>query len=86
MTFKRRYIFKCHQRPQIIEENVEPRGQSEILISKRTLLIILTQAIRPDWELNQGHLGYHFQVARTVMLPLAPPGQTGNIVRPAKIL
>ena len=38
ITFKRRYIFKCHQRPQIIEENVEPRGQSEILISKRTLL------------------------------------------------
>ena len=41
-------------------------NQSEELLSKHMPLIILTQIIRPGWELNQGHSCYCCQLKRTI--------------------
>jgi len=55
-----------------MEDTTKASFRSEILISKHTLLIILT---RPDWELNPGHVSHCCQVACNVTLPLTPSGQ-----------
>jgi len=51
--------YKCNQRSQLIENTVEPSGQSEILTSKHTSPIIQTQINRPEQELNQGYARQH---------------------------
>ena len=64
------------QQPQLKEDTVEPAVPAwDFNLKAYDAAMNLNHMIQPGWALNPGLVGHCSHVARTMMLPIAPPGQ-----------